>query len=99
MCGVAMQNYGKRGVRIGDELGNLERDTFFTELLIGAERCAESVARNGKLNAPGTRALTVANEDVDSFVQGCAMFLKEDGRRCMRGDSCWSTCHLRQWHG
>jgi hypothetical protein len=96
---VAIQNHGKRGVRIGDELGNLERDTFFTELLIGAERCAENVARNGKLNAPGTRTLTVANEDVDSFVQGCAMFLKEDGRLCMRGDGCWNKIHLLQFDG
>src|SRR5258708_34873245 len=59
---VAIQNHGKRGVRIGDELGNLERDTFSTEVLIGADRRAESVTRNGSLNAPGTSTPTDTNQ-------------------------------------
>src|SRR5690349_1477101 len=86
---VPIHNHSKLGLGTGRELGNLERDTLFSELLIGVERRAESVACNGQLNAPGTRTLTIAHEDVDSFVSGCTIFLKEDGRLRMCADGGW----------
>ena len=63
---VSIHNHSKLGLGIGCELWNLEGNTLFSELLIGVERLAESVACNGKLNAPGTRTLTIPNENVRS---------------------------------
>src|SRR5579859_6003075 len=96
---VPIHNHSKLGLRIACELGNLEGNTLFPEVLIGVERLAESVARNGKLNAPGTRTLTISHEDVHSFVNGCSVFLKKDCRLCMCADDGWNRTRLLQFNG
>ena len=96
---VPIHNHSKMGLGTGCELGSLERNTLFSELLIGVERLAESVAWNGKLNAPGTRTLTIPLEDVHSFANGCNMFLKEDRRLCMCADGGWNGIRLPQFDG
>src|SRR6266481_2479674 len=96
---VSIHNHSKLGLGIGCELWNLEGNTLFSELLIGVERLAESVACNGKLNAPGTRTLTISHEDVQSFVNGCTVFLKKDCRLCMCADGGWNGIRLLQFDG
>src|ERR1700722_10144471 len=97
MSRMPIDDHSKLGLRVGCELGNLERNTLFSEVLIGAKPLAGSVACNSELNAPGTRTLTISHEDVDAFVNRCAMFLKKDSWFCMCADGGWNGIRLLQF--
>ena len=58
MSRMPIDDHSELGLRVVCDLGNLERNTLFSEVLIGAKPLAGSVACNSELNAPGAKAVT-----------------------------------------